>query len=210
MELVLLLMTLFILIQGQDPSATLIVESSNNCFDTIVKTVYVNPVPVAIFQHEYACQGELVDFEDISFLAAGDIVSWSWDFNAGEANSSTQNPSYIFVNAGTYPVMLSVTSDSGCVGTVTNNVNVLTGPDADFTVAPIPALALEDVYYTDQTAGVITEWYWNFGDGIGGNNQNEIHEYANGGFYLITLQVTDTAGCVDTTSKSIQVVLLPV
>ncbi len=191
-------------------NATLIVESSNNCFDTIVKTVYVNPVPVAIFQHEYACQGEVVDFEDISFLAVGDIVSWAWDFNAGESTSATQNPSYIFTNAGNYPVMLSVTSDSGCVGTVTNNVNVLTGPDADFTVAPIPALALEDVYYTDQTLGVIIDWYWNFGDGIGGNNQNEIHEYANGGFYQITLQVTDTAGCVDTTSKSIQVVLLPV
>ncbi|MBK8924324.1 MAG: gliding motility-associated C-terminal domain-containing protein [Crocinitomicaceae bacterium] len=190
--------------------ATLIVESSNNCYDTITKAVYVNPVPVALFQNEYACQGETVQFEDISFLASGNIVGWDWDFNSGEGTSSQQNPSYIFDLAGTYPVMLSVTSDSGCVGTTTSNINVLTGPDAAFTVDPVPALALENVYYTDQTVGAIDEWYWNFGDQIGGNNQNEIHQYANGGVYTITLEVTDTAGCVDTTSQTIQVILWPV
>lgn len=121
-----------------------------------------------------------------------------------------QNPSYVFQNAGSYPVMLEVTSDSGCVGTVTTNVTVLTGPDADFEVNPDPALALENVYYNDLTAGAITDWYWNFGDGLGGSNQNEIHQYASGGIYQVILQVTDTAGCVDTSSQFINVVLLPV
>lgn len=190
--------------------ATLIVESSNNCFDTITKAVYVNPVPVAIFQHEYACQGESVSFEDLSFLASGNIVSWDWNFNSGEGTSTNENPNYTFNIAGTYPVILNVTSDSGCVGTVTNNVIVLTGPDADFTANPIPALALENVFYTDQTIGAIDSWYWDFGDGIGGNLQNEVHQYSNGGIYQITLEVTDTAGCIDTTSKFIQVILLPV
>lgn len=188
----------------------LIVESSNNCFDTITKSVYVNPVPVALFQHEYICQGELVMFEDISFLSAGNIIAWDWDFNSGEGTSTIQNPTYIFDIAGTYPVSLSVESDSGCVGTVTNNVDVLSGPDADFSYSPDPALALENVFFTDLTNGAIVEWYWNFGDGIGGNAQNEIHQYSNGGVYNIILEVTDTAGCVDTTSKSIQVVLFPV
>ncbi|MBI3136861.1 MAG: PKD domain-containing protein [Bacteroidetes bacterium] len=189
---------------------SLIVESSNNCFDTITKNVYVNPVPVALFTNEYACQGEDVAFQDISFLAAGNILSWAWNFNSGEGTSTSQNPSYIFTNAGDFPVMLTVTSDSGCVGTVTNLVTVLTGPDADFSVTPVPALALENVFYTDLTAGAITDWYWNFGDGLGGNLQNEIHQYSNGGIYQITLEVTDTAGCVDTTSQFINIVLLPV
>ena len=189
---------------------TLIVQSSNNCYDTITKAVYVNPVPLAIFQHEYACQGENVDFEDLSFLAAGNIISWDWNFNSGEGNSTLQDPSYIFNLAGSYPVSLTVTSDSGCVGNISNLVNVLTGPDADFVVAPVPALVLENVNYTDLTAGAVTNWYWDFGDGMGGSNQNEIHQYLNGGIYPITLEVTDTAGCVDTTTKFIEIVLLPV
>lgn len=191
-------------------NATLIVESSNGCFDTITRAVYVNPVPVAMFQNQYACQGEQVDFQDVSFLAAGNIVAWNWDFNNGQGNSTNQNPSFAFSPAGSYPVVLAVTSDSGCVGTVTSNLDVLSGPDADFLVTPIPALALENVFYTDETIGAVVDWYWNFGDGYGGNNQNEVHQYLNGGNYTIILEVTDTAGCVDTTSKTIEVVLLPV
>lgn len=188
----------------------LIVESSNNCFDTITKAVYVNPVPVALFTNEYACQGELVSFTDISFLSAGNIISWAWDFDSGSGVSTSQNPEYTFPVVGTYPVMLTVTSDSGCVGTVTNNINVLAGPDAAFTFAPDPAFALENVNFTDQTIGAVTDWYWNFGDGFGGNTQNIIHQYSNGGEFQITLEVTDTAGCVDTTSRIINVILMPV
>lgn len=191
-------------------NASLIVESSNGCFDTITRTVYVNPVPVALFQHPYACVGESLNFTDISFLASGNIVSWDWDFNSGEGVSSLQNPTYSFSQTGSIPVMLSVTSDSGCVGTVTNLVNVLSGPDADFIVAPVPALVLENVNYTDLTIGSITNWYWDFGDQMGGNSQNETHQYANGGTFTVILEVTDTAGCVDTTSKQIQIILLPV
>jgi gliding motility-associated-like protein len=189
---------------------SLIVESSNNCFDTIAKQVCVNPLPLAIFNNTYACQGESVDFQDLSFLASGTIASWDWDFNNGEGTSTQQDPSYTFTVPGLTPVMLTVTSDSGCVASVTNNVDVLTGPDAAFSVAPIPALVLENITYTDQTIGSITNWYWDFGDGIGGNNQNEVHQYANGGVYTVVLEVTDTAGCMDTTSAQIQIVLLPV
>ena len=191
-------------------NTSLIVEASNNCFDTIVKQVCVNPLPVALFTHDYACQGESVNFNDISFLSAGDIVTWEWDFNSGEGTSSVADPSFTFDVPGSSPVMLTVTSDSGCVASVTNTVNVLTGPDADFEVGPVPALVLEDVYFTDLTIGAVTEWYWDFGDGIGGNNQNEIHQYSNGGSYTVVLEVTDTAGCQDTTSKFVEIVLLPV
>ena len=40
--------------------------------------------------------------------------------------------------------------------------------------------------------------------------KNEIHQYANGGFYDVILTVTDTAGCTDSTKKQIEIALLPV
>jgi len=189
---------------------TLIAGSTNGCYDTIVKSVNVNPVPIAMYSNNYACENEAVEFIDNSFLAAGNILNWDWDFNSGQGNSNIQNPSFVFGVEGTYSVLLTVTSDSGCVGTITQDVSVLGGPTADFGVNPVPALALEDVFFTDSSSGgPFTAWFWDFGDGIGGNNQDEIHEYANGGFYNITLTVTDTAGCTDTTFKSIQIILEP-
>lgn len=192
-------------------TATLIVGSTNGCLDTISQTVMVNPVPVAMFNPVSGCAGVQTQFNDASFVASGSITSWSWDFNSGAGLSSAQDPTFTFPNAGSYPVVLSVTSDLGCVGTVTTNVNMLPGPTAAFNMNPNPALALEDVYFWDQsTDGPIVDWIWDFGDGIGGNNQNEIHDYADGGSYEVILAVTDTNGCVDTVSKTIYIALLPV
>ncbi|MFT7612135.1 MAG: gliding motility-associated-like protein [Parvicellaceae bacterium] len=192
-------------------TATLIAGSTNGCFDTVLKTVIVNPVPTAIFTPTSLCVGTTTQFNDASFISSGAIVAWDWDFNSGAGLSTDQDPLYAFGTAGSYPVILTVTSDLGCVGTLTSNVNVLPGPIADFSMAPNPALALEDVYFTDlSTNGPIVTWFWNFGDGIGGNNQNEVHDYANGGSYSVSLSVTDTNGCTDTIGKTLYVALLPV
>lgn len=192
-------------------NVTLIAGSSNGCYDTIVKPIWVNPEPTAIFTNDYACENEVIYFNDISFLASGNIVSWNWDFNNGQGSSNITNPIFTFGLPGSYPVMLEVTSDSGCVDTVTNYVDVLSGPTADFSINPNPGLALEDINFIDESSGgPFTAWYWDFGDGIGGSNQNEIHQYDNGGFYDVILTVTDTAGCTDSTKKPLEIALLPV
>jgi gliding motility-associated-like protein len=191
-------------------TVTLISEASNGCFDTISRAIYVNPVPVPNFSHSDACEGETVEFADNSFISGGNIVSWDWDFNSGEGNSSAQNPNYTFDQAGTFPVVFTVTSDSGCVAELTQDIVVLVGPTADFTVNPMPALALEDIVFTDlSTGGPFTNWFWDFGDGTGGNDQHEIHQYQNGGMYDVTLEVTDSAGCRDATTQPLEIVLLP-
>ncbi|MBL4704067.1 MAG: PKD domain-containing protein, partial [Flavobacteriales bacterium] len=192
-------------------TATLIVSSTNGCLDTVSHTITVNPVPIAMFNTAIACVNANTEFTDASFVSSGNIVAWDWDFNSGAGLSTDQDPFYAFGNSGSYPVILTVTSDLGCTGTIITNVNVLPGPIADFSMTPNPALALEDVYFTDlSTNGPVVSWYWNFGDEIGGNNQNEVHDYANGGSYEVILTVTDGNGCTDTISKTIYVALLPV
>lgn len=191
-------------------STTLIVGNSEGCFDTISRDVYVNPVPVALMNYDYACQGEEVDFSSNSFIAAGSIVSFEWDFNNGEGLASGPNSVYTFDVEGSYPVMLTVTSDSGCTAVITENVAVLGGPVADFSYAPSPALALENVFFTDNSEGAPVEWVWDFGDGFGGDSQNEVHQYTVGGEYMVYLEITDTAGCKDAITKPIEIILLPV
>ena len=192
-------------------TATLIATSTNGCQDTVSYVVDVNAVPVADFIGEPACEEQITQFTDQSFISSGSIVTWEWNFENGVLISNDQNPTYVFDTQGSFPVTLSVTSDLGCVGTLNSSVNVLPGPIAAFTMSPNPALALENVAFTDMSTGdQLSIWYWNFGDGTGGNNQNEIYSYADGGDYLVTLEVTDINGCIDTTSQVISVALLPV
>mgnify|MGYP000020168341 CR=1 FL=1 len=192
-------------------NVTLIAGSDNGCFDTITQAIWVNPEPVPLFNNNYACENEVIYFNDISFLASGNIVQWDWDFDNGAGSSTIENPIFTFGVPGSYPVSMTVTSDSGCVATITNDVQVLSGPTAAFTVNPNPGLALEDLDLIDQsTGGPFTNWFWDFGDGIGGSAQNEVHQYAEGGFFDVILTVTDTAGCTDSTKNVVQIALLPV
>jgi gliding motility-associated-like protein len=70
---------------------------------------------------------------------------------------------------------------------------------------------LEDIIFTDQSTGNgIIDWFWNFGDSIGDNSQNTVHQYAGGGSYTVTLFIEDNFGCIDSTSQEILVALLPV
>ena len=150
-------------------------------------------------------------FTDQSQIAYGTIASWDWNFNNGDFTSTEENPIYTFGNQGSYPISLEVTSNQGCIGTYNDVFNVLPGPIANFSMTPNPALVLEDINFTDLSTGdQINQWYWNFGDGTGSNDENEIYSYADGGDYLVTLTVTDINGCIDTTSQVISVALLPV
>lgn len=188
----------------------LIVESTNGCVDTITKNIVVNPQPNVMFSSDLACKNSDVFFIDNTFISAGGISSWDWDFSNGET-STIQNPSTIYSTVGTYDVTLTVTSDSNCVNTLTQSIDVLAGPIADFTFNPESAFSLEDVTFTDQSSnGPINDWLWDFGDGSGETNQNPIHQYADGGTYNIILEVTDTSGCKADTTKSIIVGLPPV
>lgn len=189
---------------------SLIVTSSNGCSDTILQTAIVHPLPLAQFNSEIACVNAPVTFTDASMISAGSIVSWEYVFPGG-STSSLQNSNFTFSGSGSFPVSLTVQSALGCEHTVTNAINVNAGPNADFTINPNPALALENVFFTDASTGnQLVNWYWNFGDGEGDNAQNTIHNYSDGGNFPITLIITDINGCEDTLIQQLSIALLPV
>ena len=55
--------------------------------------------------------------------------------------------------------------------------------------------------YTSKSA--ITQWSWNFGDGVTSSLQNPSHGYAQSGTYTATLLVTDKNGCTDSSKLAI-------
>jgi gliding motility-associated-like protein len=74
------------------------------------------------------CPGQLINFTDASF-SQNPITTWLWDFD-GLGTSGLPNPSFTFMNAGTYNVDLTITDNTGCSNTATIEVGV------GFDVAP--------------------------------------------------------------------------
>ena len=50
------------------------------------------------------------------------------------------------------------------------------------------------VAFKDESYGDITSWKWDFGDGSSSNEQNPIHVYKPGVYYVVTLEVEGPAG----------------
>ncbi|MEO8086277.1 MAG: PKD domain-containing protein, partial [Bacteroidota bacterium] len=96
-------------------SVTFIVQSANNCSDTVVIPVHVSNPPTAGFSYLplNACEGNSVSFSDLS-IANGDTISaLSWDFDDGSIDS-VLNPTHIFGTYDTFHVSLIAYSPSHC------------------------------------------------------------------------------------------------
>ncbi|MCF8459258.1 MAG: tandem-95 repeat protein [Flavobacteriales bacterium] len=101
--------------------------------------------------------------------------------------------------------LLSVTND-GCNQVATDTVWVYTQayPNAAFGYGETNLG--EPVLFTDSsTVQPLFSWDWNFGDGNSSNEQNPSNDYEEAGEYEVTLIVSTSAGCTDTTSTVISV-----
>ena len=188
----------------------LIVGATSGCFDTVQLNANVNPLPVVDFTNSSPCESNPIDFYDNTFISSGSLVNWIYDFDLTNSISS-QNAVFTYPAPGNYSITYHVTSDLGCTDSIIKVITVLAGPDANFSINPNPALALQDVNFTDLSQGnQISFWDWDFGDGTGDNVQNAINNYSDGGTYTVILSVTDINDCIDTASKNLLIVLPPI
>jgi len=150
--------------------------------------------------------------EPVSFFGSSgfNIISWSCDFGDG-TSSSQQNPVHTYTSAGSYDVILTVTDINGCITTLdppyVQDIGAI--PDVDFTWDPSPGCLDAPIQFTGTSAATIATWQWNFGDGGTAFQQNPMHTYNTPGVYTVTLLVTSTDGCTNSTSRQVMVNPLP-
>ena len=103
----------------------LVVTSNNGCKDSIsqIVTVYPKPSPSFTINNSSQCHGgNNFSFINTSIIQSG-TMTYKWDF--GDNTTSTNvNPSHTFLSVGNYQVKLVVTSNSGCMDSVSHSVSV--------------------------------------------------------------------------------------
>ena len=193
-------------------TVTLIVESVTGCTDTVSEPIQIFPDPVARFTfNPLICEGQPVQFTDLSIPWADSLVSWHWDFG-DFASSTLQNPEHTYSIEGIYAVTLTVVNSHGCEDDTTMMVEVFSSPTAGFIYSQPTCLA-DTVYFTDMsTAGTdtIVDWLWEFGDGYTSGLQYPAHLYNYADTFAVSLTVTNSNGCSDTYTDTVIVVESPI
>lgn len=140
------------------------------------------------------CAPLLVQFNNLSTGA----TTYYWDF--GNLATSTQvSPSTTYTSPGTYTVtLIAYNGPNSNTKTVTNYITVYAQPVVSFTAndtAVCPGVPVTFTNTSNPNAPGNATYYWDFGDGNNSTLQNPTHAYSIGGYYSVTLTVTNGQGC---------------
>jgi len=165
-----------------------------------------------ITQDSSGCQAQYSHYPDSSAgnwsiqfidLSSGNPTYWFWSFGDG-TSSTLQNPVHTFGGPGNYYVCLTITG-LNCTSTWCANITVENTP-ACVSYFTFEKSGLTVNYTGHKVNGYPADYQWNFGDGLLGQGQNIIHQYASPGIYYVSLTtVEDSSGCQYSSTQSVSV-----
>ncbi len=184
----------------------LIVTNLKGCIDTVISPVIIDTLPYVYFTADSVCLGNQTIFINQSHTWNNLTFSSQWDFGDG-LFSNQNNPSHLYVAAGTYYAALKITDSHGCTQTYQRQIKVFAPPTALFNAPPVqfPSnMVFSDLSYGNPDP--VTQWNWNFGDATATSTvQNPTHNYTLPGFYNVWFIIKDNKGCSDTAIQQVQV-----
>lgn len=188
---------------------------SNGDQDSIYQNVVINPVADADFTWNEVCDGVAMPLSTTSTISSGTITTFDWELDNNTSFNDASGPSinYLFGSYGSFPVSLRVTSDSGCVSTVTKDVLVNPNPTADFTWTDV---CIGDSMPFNASASVVTGSINSYSWDLNGDNvfpdatgQSIMHLYINSSNYLVTVKAATVKGCVTSATHLVTVAPIP-
>lgn len=178
-----------------------------DCFEVVVET----PIDVQfVADTTRGCFPAPINFEILVDPTL--FVSRQWNFGDGSFGVESA-PAHLYENPGFYDVELTLTSPIGCVysNEYNNYITVYDNPTAGYTATPQPTTMPDtEISFFDYSLGNVVEWYWVFDtlnyQGIS-DLQDPIFEFpmSQGGYYPVTLVVTDANGCKDQVTRWIEI-----
>ncbi len=205
---------------------TLQVKTSTGCLSPVyTMPVTVRPNPVPDFTMTYACLPDgVVNFNSTTTIADGtqNLFAYRWYFGdpaTGLLDTAfIKSPSHKYSTTGPYSIKLKITSNNGCIDSITKSqAAIYPQPKADFTI-PAEVCDRTVVSFTDASNGIthpLTKWEWRFinsaGIVVGSSvNKDTIFRFPVAGTYTVRHWVFTNQGCVsDTMERTITVNPLP-
>jgi len=184
---------------------SLTINASNLCVVSTAQNVEIFDPPTAQFTFSNPCVNEFITFTDNS-KSDDEIVAWEWDFDS-IAQAFSEEVEFKFPQSGEYQVSLIVTTQSGCVDTVSQSIEVFDFPSSSFIASPTTGGSPLLVEFTNTSSGAIN-YLWQFDDsGQSSDLENPSFTYTEIGKQMVTLVTTNSEDCSDTSFFNIEVVL---
>ncbi len=182
--------------------------SNVGCQRTATKNLVVNPLPDVSFSFNDVCNLEPISFTNTT---GGAIMNQNWDFGDG-TNSTVSDPTHTYAGTGSFPVVLTVTNNYGCVDSVSQTAMVYAPGTADFITDDADVcLGNSSVFHNASTVSSGTLSYlWDFGNGMSSTTANPIMLYDSVATYDVTLIATTDHNCNDTVTKQVTIFPNPV
>ena len=143
--------------------------------------------------------------------ACGVNCTYTWNFGDGTTSTGVVT-THQYRTVGTYPATLTVTDQRGAQTSKTIPVPVGAGapPTAAFTFSPTEPEPGKSVFFNASQSKaadgrVLTDYFWDFGDGTTASGAAVTHTYPNAGTYVVTLKVTDDARTFAVASQQVTV-----
>ena len=183
----------------------LTIASDNGCSNQKRQKIVIDSLPKADFIPVRACSHTDVQFTDMSSTPVNYIADWQWTMN--DTVFAERHPSTVFASQGDMPVQLIVTTAHGCTDTLRRTINIMQGPDVEFTFSA-PCVNTP-IYFTNSTSSILglsTSYTWTADETVFSQQRSPMIEYADTGTHIISLSVKQLAnGCSATVSKTVSV-----
>lgn len=186
---------------------SLITTTDYNCKDTSSDFITVFPLPIPDFEHNETCIGFETSFIDKSIETSGKITSWKWTFIADNIDSLNQNTFFTFDSAKTYDVTLEIKTDIGTSNSITKNVTIHPKPEVDFDFSTISCT--DSIIHFTNLSFLDSLYHWDFANGLTSNLKSPSSSYVDTGFYDIKLIARTKFNCVDSLTKTIEIITDP-
>ncbi len=147
--------------------------------------------------------GCTVDTVNYSYTTNNAVNQWQWTFDGTPTTSNSQNPIVAYTDFTKRNVQLIV-SNGVCFDTARKAIPVIDHSIKAKFASPDTTCGNGGTIFTDSSTGIITNWWWNLGNGMTSNLKNPLpvnyplsYVYTS---YQVQLIVKNIVECFDTTA----------